>query len=86
MHFRVIQPFHSWGYHRSPSEIVAEQLKNDIYVDNVITTTKDVGEAIKLYTDSKAMLRNAATNLREWSTNSKSVNKVKPNVDKAKLR
>ena len=34
---------------------IAEQLKNDLYVDNVITGTNDVGEAIKLYTKSKAI-------------------------------
>lgn len=51
-----------------------------MYVDNVITGTNDVGEAVK----AKAMFRNAAMNLREWSTNNETFNKLIPNEDKTK--
>ena len=62
---------------------LAEQMKNDIYVDNLITGTSNESEAVSLYTTSKKMFKEAAMNLREWSTNSDLVRKVIPEEDKA---
>ncbi|XP_052787362.1 uncharacterized protein LOC128222417 [Mya arenaria] len=45
---------------------IANKLKNDIYVDNVITGTHTESEGVELYTSSKAMFHDAAMNLREW--------------------
>lgn len=63
---------------------LANQLKENIYVDNVITGTNSVPDAISLYKEGKAMFRDANMNLREWSTNSMDVNNVIPECDKAK--
>ncbi|XP_060597241.1 uncharacterized protein LOC132751136 [Ruditapes philippinarum] len=62
---------------------VAENLRNNIYVDNVITGAENTSEAIQLYTNSKAMFADASMNLREWITNSDFVNKFIPKEDRA---
>ena len=47
----------------------AETLKNDIYVDNVITG-KDMVEEVKcLYNDAKPMFNDKLMNLRDWVAN-----------------
>ena len=53
---------------------VANKIKDDIYVDNVITGTDKENEAVELYHNTKALFRDASMNLREWITNSKEVN------------
>lgn len=53
---------------------LANKLKNNIYMDNLITGTQDVSEAINLYKYSKKMFKEASMNLREWSTSRKEVN------------
>ncbi|XP_060572066.1 uncharacterized protein LOC132730216 [Ruditapes philippinarum] len=53
---------------------VAENLRNNIYLDNVITGAENTSEAIQLYTKSRAMFADASMNLREWITNSDFVN------------
>ena len=52
---------------------IAENIKENIYVDNVITGTKSVQEALKLYNESKKIFEGAAMNLRDWMSNSKEV-------------
>ncbi|XP_053391515.1 uncharacterized protein LOC128554283 [Mercenaria mercenaria] len=62
---------------------ISEILKNDIYVDNVITGTETETEAIKFYETSKSIFKDASMNLREWTTNSKSVNTSIPTEDRS---
>ncbi|XP_060588499.1 uncharacterized protein LOC132743919 [Ruditapes philippinarum] len=65
---------------------VAEMLKKDIYVDNIITGVNSDEEAIMLYQTSKKMFSDAAMNLREWLTNSENVNNVIPITDRAEMK
>ncbi len=53
---------------------LAEQLKENIYMDNVITGTDTQEEAISVYQCAKSMFSDAQMNLREWRTNSEDVN------------
>lgn len=52
---------------------LAEKLKN-IYVDNLISGTNRVSEAISLYSDAKSIFSEASMNLRERTTNNYTVN------------
>ena len=45
---------------------VATKLKNDIYVDNVITGADSVESAIQVYREAKSIFKEASMNLREW--------------------
>ena len=53
---------------------VAEKIKDNIYVDNIITGANSKDEAINLYKNAKDLFRDASMNLREWMTSSKEVN------------
>lgn len=53
---------------------LAEKLKRDIYVDNLISGTNSVNEAVSLYHDAKSIFSEASMNLREWTTNNYTVN------------
>ena len=53
---------------------LAEKLESDIYVDNLISGTNSVNEAINLYHGAKIIFREASMNLREWITNNQTVN------------
>ncbi|XP_053392330.1 uncharacterized protein LOC128555009 [Mercenaria mercenaria] len=46
---------------------VAKQLKQDIYMDNVVTGTDTIDAAKDLYTMSKGIFEDASMNLREWA-------------------
>ena len=50
---------------------LATQMKDNIYVDNIITGADTVEEALTLYNAGKSMFCEAKMNLREWITNSK---------------
>ena len=61
---------------------MAEKIKNDIYVDNLVTGTTSESEAINLYKSTKSIFRDAAMNIREWTTNSDTVNTLIPEEDR----
>ncbi|XP_052762173.1 uncharacterized protein LOC128204805 [Mya arenaria] len=62
---------------------VAEKLKSDIYMDNLVTGTDSVGDAKDLYRDSKDMFNEAQMNLQEWNTNSVELKSVIESKDLA---
>ena len=62
---------------------LAEKLKRDIYVDNLITGTDSVEEAVSLYHGAKNIFKEASMNLREWVTNNETVNQFIPFSDRA---
>lgn len=58
-----------------------EQIRNltkDIYVDNVVTGTKTLKEALQLYKSAKETFHQLSMNLREWSSNSEELMKQIP--------
>ena len=58
---------------------IVNKIKDNIYVDNIITGCDDEDEAVELYQQGKAIFKNASMNLREWLTNSPEVNnKIEP--------
>lgn len=46
------------------------KLANDIYVDNAITGTTSITEAINLYKHTKETFQEISMNMRDWSSNS----------------
>ena len=52
----------------------AEKIKDNIYVDNIITGAENEKEAIELYKGAKTLFKDASMNLREWLTSSSEVN------------
>ena len=63
---------------------LATKPKNDIYVDNLITGTGTVADAIQLYQKAKSIFSEASMNLREWVSNNDDVNRFLASEDKAK--
>lgn len=57
-----------------------EKLAGDIYVDNLITGTRNTFEAISLYKSIKAEFKSMSMNIREWATNSTEVKSMIPDV------
>ena len=64
----------------------AENIRKNIYVDNIITGTESVQEASEFYSDSKKIFEGAAMNLRDWMSNSKEVLDKIPLYDQAANR
>ena len=62
---------------------IGERLKEDIYVDNVISGTETIAEAMQFYTGAKNIFCDASLNLREWSSNSDAVNRFIPAEDRS---
>ena len=52
------------------------KLKDDIYVDNVITGINSSEDAVHLYHKAKLIFRKASMNLREWVLNHSQVNQI----------
>ena len=47
----------------------AKKIRENIYVDNVITGTKSTQNATQFYRDSKQIISKAGMNLRDWASN-----------------
>ncbi|MBV2113425.1 MAG: aspartyl protease family protein [Candidatus Thiodiazotropha sp. (ex Ctena orbiculata)] len=62
---------------------IAENIRNNIYVDNVITGTDTVSAAVKFYKEAKQIFTKASMNLRDWTSNSPQVLAEIPVTDKA---
>jgi hypothetical protein len=62
--------YHLDSYHNS----IADKVKDDIYVDNVITGIDGDEEVFELYRESKRMFKEASMNLRGWTSNSAKLN------------
>ena len=56
--------------HNSP---IADTIRRNIYVDNVITGTKSTEQAEQFYRESKEIFALASMNLRDWTSNDTSV-------------
>ena len=52
----------------------AIQVKDDIYVDNLITGAYNEKDALELYQNCKKIFGEASMNLRDWLSNSKELN------------
>ncbi|CAC5360795.1 unnamed protein product [Mytilus coruscus] len=61
---------------------IADKIMNNIYVDNLISGCASVQEALKFYSGAKYIFKEAAMNLREWISNSSSINELLPASDK----
>ena len=70
---------HLKGYESS----VANSIRQNIYVDNVITGKDTAYEAVDFYRDAKQIFRKASMHLRDWMSNGESVMKQIPDSDKA---
>ena len=55
---------------------LSKKLKDDIYVDNVITGTNSLEEAILLYRGAKSMFNGVSMNLREWISSDQQMNEI----------
>ena len=53
----------------------AETIRENIYVDNVITGKDTIIEAVNFYTEAKQIFTKASMNLRDWMSNDESVMK-----------
>ena len=62
---------------------LSKTLKDNIYVDNLITGTNKLEDAILLYRGAKSMFNDASMNLRERIKNDQHVNKIIKNEDLA---
>lgn len=49
---------------------IAEKIKKNIYVDNIITGTDNASKATALYNETKRIFNEASLNVREWISNS----------------
>ena len=62
---------------------VAETIRDNIYVDNVVTGTTTVTEAVNFYIKAKQIFKGASMNLRDWMSNDESVMNEIPLDDRA---
>ena len=58
------------------SSFVANDIANNLYVDNVLTGCATESEATNYYSKARSILNAAKFNLRAWSSNSKQVNQL----------
>lgn len=72
------------NYHLDSTDSpVAKKIKNDIYVDNLITGVSSVEEGTDLYSQVKQIFNKASMNLRDWVTNSEALQSQIPKEDRA---
>ena len=62
---------------------IADKIREDIYVDNVITGTESTEEAGKFYKEAKQIFAEASMNLRDWTSNDRGVQDDLPLKDKS---
>lgn len=58
---------HNLASHEQIENKIAEQVKNNIYVDNLITGDSN---GMEVYNTAEELFRQASMNLREWAMNS----------------
>ena len=69
------------NYHLHQSDLpVAKKIKEDIYVDNVITGVDTLSNAKDLYAEAKSLFAAASMNLREWASNLKEFMNFLPQI------
>lgn len=61
---------------------IALKIKDDIYVDNIITGTDSMLEATELYSVSRNIFKDASMNMRQWASNNTEVAAFIPEEDK----
>ena len=61
----------------------AEQIRNNIYVDNVITGVDNIIDAENLYKDSKHIFQAMSMNLRDWASNNQEFYNLIPELDRS---
>ena len=61
---------------------LATKLKDDIYVDNLITGTNSVEDAVDIYHEAKRIFKEASMTLREWPSNSHQLNHIFESSDR----
>ena len=52
----------------------ASTMKDDLYVDNILTSFASEEEIINFYKEARSLMSNAGFNLRSWASNSKLLN------------
>ena len=60
----------------------AENIRNNIYVDNVITGTATIKSTVEFYKEAKEIFTKASVNLRDWTSNFQEVLNEIPMTDK----
>ncbi|XP_078334132.1 uncharacterized protein LOC144625796 [Crassostrea virginica] len=68
---------------RSCNSETAENIRNNIYVDNVITGVDSIQEAVRLYKEAKDIFTSMSMNLRDWSSNAEEFYRSIPNEDQS---
>ncbi|MCP3665660.1 MAG: DUF1759 domain-containing protein, partial [Gammaproteobacteria bacterium] len=72
-------------YHLSNvSTELANEIRKNIYVDNVMIAVKNHADAMDSYWKSKEIFNNCSMNLREWTSNCREVIDQIPAIDRAK--
>ncbi|XP_062582984.1 uncharacterized protein LOC134244753 [Saccostrea cucullata] len=61
----------------------AENIRNNIYVDNVITGVDNIQEAEILYREAKEIFSSISMNLRDWASNAKDFYETIPDEDQS---
>ena len=70
-------------YLKAYNSPIAEQIRENIYVDNVITGTESAEDAQKFYKEAKQIFAQAFMNLRDWTSNDESVQAEIPLNDRS---